>query len=491
MLNFVHTKYNGIPMKSKEFVTKLLSPYLNKKQVVIKKNNLHILPNNVKEVQKILQITHKNNIKLVVQSQGKDWGYTTIKENDIVLNLCNMNNIIEYHEKLAYMIVEPGVTFQQAYEFLKQQKSNLMITTSNGPPNGSILATTLLRGVGKGMNGDLFNYCCNLEAVLNSGKIIRTGFGVYPNAVAQNVHRYGNGPALDGILSQSDIAVVTKMTIWLTPKPAYFSVFTFRLNTDTQIRKFIPTVRYLKMNRIIESNFLLANRYRMLALKYQFPWALTQKIPLDSKVVDKLMEPVGMPEKWLATSIIYEQSKELVRAKQNIIETYLNPIVTNLQFVNEEDIKNPSKYIGDITNTPLFGVPTDNAMRLLYWRKKMPMPKDVDPDRDNCGVYWINGVIPLEEKLIQTALKIAEKLFKKYAFEPNMGVNFVSERAVYLIGMILFDKDISQEEIRAKECYEKMVSEFSKLGIYPFKLTTEERANKNSELQKVLQELVM
>ncbi len=41
----------------------------------------------------------------------------------IVLDLHRMNKIIEVNEKLAYAVVEPGVTFADLYDSLRKQES--------------------------------------------------------------------------------------------------------------------------------------------------------------------------------------------------------------------------------------------------------------------------------------------------------------------------------------------------------------------------------
>lgn len=471
-----------------ESVIDLLSSYINKKKL-IKKKYLHILPDTVEEVQNILQVTSKQNIELSIQSKGKDWGYSIYKEGDLILDLGNMNKIIEFNEELAYIRIEPGVTFQQVSEYLKKKNSNLIVTVTGGPSDGSIIATTLMRGAGKGLQGDLFNYCCNLEGVLKSGKIINTGFGGYQNAVSQNVHRWGNGPSLDGLFSQSNLAVITKMTIWLVPKPKYYTIFSFGLKTNTQLKKFIPVIQKLKLHRILEGNFHLANNYRILSLKRQYPWELTSKTPLDADI----MQQIGPKEKWISSLMSYSENKEILQAKHNIILKELLPVVNNLKVITSEAIeqsKKVGKPIEGIEDIPFLGVPTDKALKTLYWRKKHPIPVDIDPIRDNCGILWINGVIPLNDKLIDQVVKIVEKQFKQFKFEPNMALSFISERAVYFIGMIIFDKDIEDEDVRANRCYQSTHSKLAEIGVYPYRLSSEEIRIKNSQLKNMLSKII-
>jgi hypothetical protein len=70
---------------------------------------------------------------------------------------------------------------------------------------------------------------CGLEVVLPNGELIRTGMGSLPNPNADPTQRldeqqgpetwqlfpYGFGPQNDGIFSQSNLGVVTKMGLWV------------------------------------------------------------------------------------------------------------------------------------------------------------------------------------------------------------------------------------------------------------------------------------
>ena len=71
---------------------------------------------------------------------------------------------------------------------------------------------------------DHFDAHCGLEVVLANGDVVRTGMGALSNAKTWQQYKYGFGPYVDGIFSQSNFGIVTKMGFWLYPEPeAYFS----------------------------------------------------------------------------------------------------------------------------------------------------------------------------------------------------------------------------------------------------------------------------
>ena len=60
---------------------------------------------------------------------------------------------------------------------------------------------------------------CGLEVVTGDGELVRTGMGALPGSRTWQQFKYGYGPYLDGMFSQSNFGVVTKMGVWLMPEP--------------------------------------------------------------------------------------------------------------------------------------------------------------------------------------------------------------------------------------------------------------------------------
>ena len=130
-----------------------------------------------------------------------------------------MNRILDVNTELAYAVVEPGVTQEQFYQYLQSNRIPLWMDVTGAPPDASLVGNTLERGFGYSPYGDHFLSTCGMEVVLADGRILRTGFGHYEHGKARNVFKWGVGPYLDGIFTQSNYGIVTKMGIWLMPKP--------------------------------------------------------------------------------------------------------------------------------------------------------------------------------------------------------------------------------------------------------------------------------
>ena len=137
----------------------------------------------------------------------------------IVLNLSSMNRILEIDEKNLIAVVEPGVVvknFQDRVEKLglfypPDPASNMMATM------GGTVAECAggLRCVKYGVTRD---YILGLEVVVPNGDIMNFGVRTIKGVTGYDVVRLLVG-------SEGTLAVTTKITVKLVPKPAFIRTF--------------------------------------------------------------------------------------------------------------------------------------------------------------------------------------------------------------------------------------------------------------------------
>jgi 4-cresol dehydrogenase (hydroxylating) len=149
-----------------------------------------------------------------------------------------MNRILDFSEELAYVTVEPGVTQAQPFAVLQE------------------------RGFGHTPYGDHFDHSFGIEVVLPDGSVIDTGFARFTGAKAAPLHRAGLGPILDGLFSQSNLGVVTRMTIWLMPAPEDFEAYYFRCEKSEGLPAIVDALRPLRLDGTIRIASHIANDYK-------------------------------------------------------------------------------------------------------------------------------------------------------------------------------------------------------------------------------------
>ena len=166
-----------------------------------------VRPANRAEVQECMRAANRLSVQMYPVSSGCNWGYGSrmpAADNCILLELGRMNHIVDFSEELAYVTVEPGVTQAQLYEFLQARGSQLWMDSADAGLECSLIGNAVERGFGHTPYGDHFAQTCDLEVVLPRGDVIDTGFGRYSGAKAAPVYRWGVGPSLDGLFSQSN-----------------------------------------------------------------------------------------------------------------------------------------------------------------------------------------------------------------------------------------------------------------------------------------------
>ena len=177
-------------------------------------------PTTREQVPAIVRLAGEHGVPVYPISAGRNWGWgdaCPAGEGQALLDLGGLDRIVSIDEEVGCAVVEPGVTQGRLAARLDGTGSGWIADCTTAGPDTSVLGTTLERGIGQTAFGDRFNHVASLEAVLGDGTVVRTGFGHYPGA-AHSI-RWGVGPALDGLFSQSSLGVVVEMGVWLRPRP--------------------------------------------------------------------------------------------------------------------------------------------------------------------------------------------------------------------------------------------------------------------------------
>ena len=180
-----------------------------------------VAPDGVEQVQQVVRIANTHRIPLWTISTGKNLAYggsAPRLSGSVVLDLKRMNRILEVDDRNHYALVEPGVSYFDLYRHTQEKGLSVFIDAPD-PGWGSPVGNTLDRGGGHTPLRDHFASLCGLEVVLANGDVVRTGMGAIPNSKTWQQYKYGFGPYVDGIFTQSNYGVVTKMGLWLYPMP--------------------------------------------------------------------------------------------------------------------------------------------------------------------------------------------------------------------------------------------------------------------------------
>lgn len=445
-----------------------------------------LCPGDRAEVQECVKIANEYKTPLYLSSKGKNWGYGSrvpVADGCVLLDLSRLNRIVDFDEKLAYVTVEPGVTQQQLFDFLQAQGSKLFLGMAGGPNDSSLIGNTMERGVAKGPYGDRFQQVGGLEVVLPTGSCIHTGFGRFAGAQAAKTYRWGVGPYVDGLFTQSNLGIVTQMTFWLLPTAPAFQICFFTVEDEAQLVPLFNTLQVLRLRGLLNTTFVLSNDYRTVSYSQQYPWAESNgQTPLPTALRERLRQKwaTGL---WFCEVALYSQSAEHGRLERALVTEALRPYVSTLYFVDDDlvqkpkaDIQallpgyDPDEVITWFASNSQRGIPSNGAIPMAYWRKQTPLPATLDPDQDQCGFIWCAPVIPFVGTCVREAVTIVEETVLAHGYEPSIALNCVDARNIYVTAAIIYDRTSAGEDERALACYHDLLGRLTKAGYIPYRL---------------------
>lgn len=457
---------------------------------------------NVLEVKACIKVANKYRVPVHPISAGKNWGFgSSVPVRDaVIFDLTQLNEIKDYNAKLGYVTVQPGVTFSQLHKFLKSKGDNLMVSTPGTSPLASVLANAIERGHGSGLHADRFANVCGLTIVLADGQILHSGMRRFQNARAASVFKWGVGPFVDGLFSQSNLGIVVEMTVWLTPIPKHFELCRFFVNDPSRLRGCLSQLQRLKAENIVPTPISLWNDFKVLSTLQRYPWEDSHFQTPITRSLRSTIQSRRHISLWSGSIGIYAASEGIASATSELIVEYLKNTVDDLILVNSKRVFHPFGEQGathsspkDFANTPWLGTPTQTSVTSAYWRKKhSPSSTTVDLDRDMCGKYTISIPLPFDDETITECLQLCEKCLEQYGFEPVIALLAMSARYVEAVLFLLYDRLIKDEDTKARACHTNLSSSLLKQGFIQSRVgitSMHYTSGQNSAYQKVVGEL--
>ncbi|MCY1030335.1 FAD-binding oxidoreductase [Corallococcus sp. BB11-1] len=413
-------------------------------------------PADTAQVQACLRIAQAHGVPVYPVSGGRNWGYGSrvpAGDGSVLLDLGRMDRIVEHDEQLAYLTVEPGVTFRQAHAWLREKNSSTFITTIGGSPDASLVGNALERGDGRGPHADIFQHVCALEVVLPTGEVVETGHARFPGALAAPVFRWGLGPVLDGLFSQSSLGVVTRMTFWLARKQPYLREFFCTVNDDAYLWDAVDRLQALALDGTLKGSFFFWNDLKALSVTQQYPYASVGRTPLPDPFRDQFREGFG---RWAISGALSAPDAEIGALLERRLATALEGAFRPVTFA-------PPPPDGE---SHFQGVPSEANLAMAYWRKRTPPPQAPDLDRDRCGFIWCSVALPFTGAQARRAVEIADRVPRLFGLEPNLALLAHSPRCLYLVTALAYDRDVRGEDARAHACYRALARELAQAGYF-------------------------
>ena len=420
-------------------------------------------------------------------SRGRNWGYGDAcppTEGQALLDLGRMDRIVEIDERLAYAVIEPGVTQGQLSQALEERGLALALDCTGAGPDASVVGNILERGFGHTPYGDRLRTVSGLEIVLADGRVLQTGFGHYAGARTAQVFPYGVGPALDGLFTQSGMGVVTRMGVWLMPKPEAYQLFFCSVAQDEDLGPAVETLRRLRLEGTLRSVSHIGNDLRLISgagpLGPQ-EGALTRAQRLE------LRRAAGLGA-WTIAGGLYGDAGQVAAARRRVRRA-LSGTGRKLFFFDERRLAQAERVAGALSRLgvarslaprvaslrSLFelnrGRPSNRFLAGAYWRRRGGVPPQgpSDPAAEGCGLMWLAPVIPATGEAALELVGLIEPIFNRHGFDAFLTLSTITDRCLGGVFTICYDREDAAETARAQACYEEAFDAAVDAGFPPYR----------------------
>lgn len=471
-----------------------------------------VLPGSTDEVRAVVQTANRFKLPIYPISRGRNWGLGSrvpVHSGNCVVDLKRMDAIVEFDEHLSYITVQPGVTFRQVADFLCKRNSELYLTAIGAPEDSSLIGNALERGDGFGPMGEKVRFCCGLEAVLPSGEVVNTGNETFTNSSTSKLSKFGLGPDIESLFFQSNLAIITKMTFWLALRPPQFQSLIFGIRNSEDLQHVCLSMRrLLQLGILNDASFAIWNIYRFLAAQMQYPWEQDGEAKASPEQLLEHLPATWRSARWVGLAGLYSASGRLARAEKKLVKEALKGKVTKLIFVDAFTanlarwLKVPLRKITGVDieknldtlyfESVFLGHPPSHNTPSIYWRKRMPAPADMDPNRDRCGLHWICVLLPYDGAHVVRISQIIEETVLRYRLEPQYMFWAVTQWLLKSFIVISYDRDIEHEEAGALDCYHDLLTTLhqagytsSRIGIQSMQTVTPDQQSHIDFIQRI------
>lgn len=302
-----------------------------------------------------------------------------------------------------------------------------------------------------------------LEVVLADGDILRTGQFAMTTSPTAHLTNHSFGPSLDGLFLQSNLGIVTKMGIHLTPQPQAYMACSFDMPELDDIEAIVDTFGEMRRNgtlphivyvfSIVEWSSLAKTRKEWYDGEGPIPdWRL--------KEMQKELD-TGF---WTVKFGLYG-AKDILLANYNEIEKVVSDRMPkgrlrNVLFAGED------RKLLEATSVPhpyggmFVGVPSMFSI---------PMTKFYNKDETGVGAHGAySPLVPLDGKTVLSWVKAAKSVYEAHGFDLLCDF-FMHERHCVFVCMLCFDKTNPEQRVGSDRIFQGLFKEGTVRGFSKYR----------------------
>ena len=415
-----------------------------------------LTPSTVEQIQQIVAVANKHRIPLWSISTGHNIGYgeaAPATAGQMVLDLRKMNKIISVDPELCTALVEPGVTYQQLLDYIQERNLPLWLDLPTIGPIVGPVGNTLDRGVGYTPYGDHFMFSCGMEVVLATGEVMRTGMGSLKNSNTWQLFKWGYGPYVDGLFTQSNYGIVTKMGLWLMPRPPAYKPFMVRYPNFSDVDRIVETMRPLRITQMIPNVVLMMNALYEVAMFKRRSEIWDGQGPISEAATMEAAKELGLGA-WNVYYALYG-TDETIAVQEKMVTAAMQAsggeVLTRETAGDNKLFKHHDRLMS--------GQMTLEELGLARYRG------------NGGGLSWFAPVAPARGVECHKQSAMALDILSKYGFD-YPAAYIIGWRELHHVIPLLFDRSDDKERHDAHACFNELITKFGDEGYGTYRTPT-------------------
>ncbi|MEL6535649.1 MAG: FAD-binding oxidoreductase [Bacteroidota bacterium] len=401
-----------------------------------------MLPTDEAQIPELLRLAQQHRTPLYPISQGKNWGLggrSPVVDGCILLDLSQLRSISDYDPELGTLRVQAGVTFQQVYDFLAVENAPYMIPVIGGSPEASILGNYVERGHGLGPQGDRMAHVSHLKGAWANGMPLQQGSQLLAD-------RYGTGPWPNGLLTQSNLGVLTSATLHLRERPAFFQVFQLVIDPSLGWELIDQVREWMQAGWLQDNTFTLWN------------YAKTRSVAgpeLDNWLPNKTY--------WMASLSHHAPAATVAMAVREVILPKLQALCVSVETQDTESHPN-------LWQTKSLGVPDVGNLHSVYAYHHL-RPENPQPDRDGCGVLWLCPAAPATGEAASQLHQLVEDIAQStdYSGQVHVGATLLDPICFRYALSLVYPRSETNDAL-ALQLHDRLLDSLKTAGFPPYRL---------------------
>jgi len=275
--------------------------------------------------------------------------------------------------------------------------------------------------------------------------------GAIPNSRAWHLYRRGLGPTLEPMFIQSNYGIVTKMGVWLLPKPQCYMPIWIRGWKDYDLGPMSDVMRELLLDRTIEGLPQILNTLLIASVvSDRIDW-YDGDGPIPDDVIDRIARELDIG-RWSIRTALYADEPVVDHRFKKIKEAFER--IPGVTVWGEKRDPDKVAELPDPGERVLAGVPNLDINRMTAWY-----------GGEEGGHI---GFSPIAALTGRDAIEVRDLLRRLVEEEAGLdyiaGMNLVNARSFVHVTLIIFDTKDEEKMRGAYATAQLLVREAGKLG---------------------------